>query len=617
MDIMKHIKGVAVGLVLLCGLASAQVKQFVPANTLQGNNTALAAPTKPLTVSQVNALLGINSNAIPIGLTIAQLTAQFPAANYPNNTVVPTSDDGLVQSNGSAWIAGIHYPLFQTSVPMIIAPSGTMGNNCAINLGSNALDLTYPSAFIQLPSNSIKAGAGVVLPYVQMSSTTLGTCFQQQYSFGQPIVPTSPTAYASTGPGAFTANTTQSLVTYSVNIPAFAMGLSGKIEIKYTYSQNGTNSKAAALFWGATEIGATENETTAGTYTVTRTIINQGTTGAQLVMGTSGTGAVAAQTFPTINTTLPMALEIQFNRLASANDWIVLRSLTVDLYPSGTLDTPPTPALTVASNIIVPPCAAAFGYNTNKFFLNPTKSMIAIFPTAGFPLQSVSSLAHYSDVTINGIHYLSVNQLGDGVNTNFFTDTVGTIAPIASANGWYYEVASTITNISPDHWQDAFSDPVEKNAGGAVPFVEVDGDEQLGSLNSGNTFWGSTESIIDWCHGSGSLSCSQSNNLNLTNAGANIDRTKEHIYGWGYDPVGQQTFYCLDGRRQPFSPSTSGFNADIATLHYVIAVGAQSHTSGSGGIPYSNLIRYISGWSTTDLWTPLRAVNDENYRRAA
>lgn len=567
--------------------------------------------------TQISALPG----GIPAGLTLAQLSVQFPASNYSTNVQYGTADDGLVQSNGSAWISGIHFPLFQTSIPIIIAPSGTMANNCALTLGT-PIDLTYPSAYMVLPSNAIAASTGVVLPYVQMSSATLGTCFQQQYSFGQPIVPTSPAAYVTTGPGAFTVNTTQSLMTYSVNIPASALGTSGRLEIKYTYSQSGTNSKSAAIFWGSTEIGATENETTAGTYNVTRTIINQGVTNSQLQMGTSGTGTVATQGFTAIDTTKPMSLEIQFNRLTSVTDWMVLRSMTIDLFPSGTLDAPSVPVPTAASASIVPPCAQAFGYTVNKFFLNPTTSSITLTGASGFPLQAGAgeSSANYTNVTINGVHYLSINQLGNGINPDVFAYTGGTVPAIAAANGIYMEAASTITNVSPDHWQDAYMDPLEKNAGPTVPFVEVDGDEQIGSLNSGNTFWGSTESTIDWCNGSGSASCHNFNNLSLVNAGANIDRTKEHIYGWGYDPVGQQTFYCLDGVRQPYTQSTSTFNSDIATLHYVIVFGAQSHTSGSGGVPYSNRIRYISGWSTSSLWTPLdRSANDDRYdqRRAA
>src|SRR5271170_2586658 len=170
MDIMKSLKAFAVSLVLCAG-AAAQVQQFIPANTVVGNNSGASAPAKPLTVSQVNTLLGINANSIPIGQTLAQLNAAYPASNYGSNVVVPTIDEGLVQSNGTSWISGIHYPLLQSAVPVIIAPSGTMANNCAFTL-STALDATYQSAFIQLPTNAIYTGSSPALPYASMSSTT-------------------------------------------------------------------------------------------------------------------------------------------------------------------------------------------------------------------------------------------------------------------------------------------------------------------------------------------------------------------------------------------------------------------------------------------------------------
>jgi hypothetical protein len=74
-----------------------------------------------------------------------------------------------------------------------------------------------------------------------------------------------------------------------------------------------------------------------------------------------------------------------------------------------------------------------------------------------------------------------------------------------------------------------------------------------------------------------------------------MNRMRDLIFRAGFDPIGQQTFDGVDGCLQPFLVSTVRSNANIGTLNYFIVFGARSHTS---GVPYSNLIRFVSVWST-------------------
>jgi hypothetical protein len=482
-----------------------------------------------------------------------------------------------------------------------------MGNNCAITFSGTPLTGTY-TGWIQLPSGAIQTGSAPGAYWFVGSSATAGTCYNYQYTFGQPQPPASLSGlgFTSTGPGAFTAMTATPLIAYTVNLPAYSMGTNGRIEVKINNSNSSDSAnKGIAIAIAGTAMGPSDYQTTPTEVTLTRTVTNQGSTGAQSTLGTTitgGSGASYTQIVPysaTVDTTKPAALFVYLNKTASAVSTQTINNLDIELYPSGPLDTPAPQALTPASATIVPPCAAAHGFTTNAFFVNPTASMIGQYPSGtGFPFQSVAAPAtYYSNVTINGVPYLSINSIGDGANPNFFTSPYTTLAPVASANGWYMEVASTLSNLSPDHWPDAYANPVEKNTSGTTPYVEVDGDEQIGSITAYQTFYGSTESTLNWSGGSSGMMPTCCNNLSIGTAGANINRLQENIFGYGYDPNLQETFYCLNGRQQPFTVSTASFNANIGTYHYQLIVGAQSHTVGSGGVPYSNRIRYVAVWT--------------------
>lgn len=602
---------------LLCATAGAQVTPYVPANTMQGNVSAVAAPVVSLTPAQVNTLLG-TSQSIPAGVTLSQLSANYPATNYPNSTVVGTSDAGLVQSNGSTWVSGVHYSLLQTSIPFINAPSGTMNANCAFVLGT-ALDtsITYPTyAYITLPPNAIQTGSAINVYLAYMTSTTQGTCYQNTYTFGEPSIPATTTPWSTSTSGVgWTATTGGPLISWIVNVPAYAVGTNGRIEVKVNSSENNsTNNKGIQVTYQGTAIGPTDYETTATSIIMSRTMLNY-TTKAQLnsgssMLGTTGvTTNLPALSTSAVDTTRPSQMFIYLNKTASAADWQVLHSVTIDLYPSGPLDTEPTPPLTPMSASIVPPCAQQFGMTVSKWFLNPTAASVTLNPTSSStstPLYGGAGLgsAYYTTATVNGVTYLSVNQLGDGHNPNVITTNTaatggfgGTLAPINAANGFYFEVAMTLTNTSLDHWSDVYANPWEYVGNGTYPYVEVDGDEQIAAPTAYNQNQGSTESTLNWSTGSGGSATSH-NNLSLVNQGPAIDRSKEHIFGFGYSPTLQETFYCIDNRFTGFTVDTSGFNANITGKHYSVITGAQSHTVGAGGVPYSALIRAISAWSS-------------------
>lgn len=600
MDFVKKFSSaiVALAFTLAAGLAFGQAKPYIPPSTIMGNAAVSQAPAVPLTPAQINSMINNALGSMPQGLTYAQLNEQYTSANVKGNVIYPTLDAGLAQWNGSAWIQGVRYQLFQSGVDAIFAPAGTMGNNCAFTLGT-ALDATYPHAFIYLPAAAIVTGSQPGWYYAVMTDTTHGTCYNNVYQFGQPTIPSSPIGWSTTGPGAWTPAINAGINAYTANIPANSLGVNGAISIRVSWSaNNNSNQKGVGFIYGGQSIGSlTDYQTTGVNFNTTRMMVNRGVTNAQVINGTQGTGTFLAQSFNTVNSGLTFPLNITFNRITSAADYIVLHYATIDEIPSGALDAPGVTTQSPASATLVPPCAQALGFTHNFWFLKPTTADISFATNTTFKMYASpgSSTANF---TTTGDGLLSMNQLGggslglDSVNNS---GVAGLLPTLLSSNSWYFEAGLRITNNSPDHWQAVYSNPTEKVGHGTQPYVEVDGDEQIGGLSVNNPFYGSTNSALNWASGSSGAATTY-NNLGVSVTGPNIDRTVEHIYGYYYNASNGEIGYCLDGVKQPLTVNTVslGFNANINPLHYYLILNADSH---GANVPYSLIVRYIAAWT--------------------
>ena len=139
---------------------------------------------------------------------------------------------------------GVEYKLAHGAVPVGLAPSGTMGNNGAVTLGT-ALNTTYAASYLYYPAGAVAAGvpASADFLYTVMSSTTVGQVFNNSMSAnvdanGIPQVPASPTAFVTTGPGAFTGVTASTITLFTLVIPAAAMGTNGQYELHLQVAMN-------------------------------------------------------------------------------------------------------------------------------------------------------------------------------------------------------------------------------------------------------------------------------------------------------------------------------------------------------------------------------------------
>lgn len=246
-------------------------------------------------------------------LVSAQTAVLGPAANPPQPITV-------ISSSG---------------IPFIKASSGTMGNNGAVS-AMTALPRTYSSgAYLWLPAGAIAAGvpASAAWYWFVASSTTAGTVYNSTYTSGTPV-PGTLTAFATTGPGAFTGSTS-TVTAVSLTLPANLMGRNGQVWLTSsdTFNNNAGN-KAFAMKFGATNCWAQTTMTTQLSLMATCTITNRGVLTAQTLAymyshNGGGTGLVAAVDAAE-NTAANVTIAFTMST-ATATDHAILESYNVNV----------------------------------------------------------------------------------------------------------------------------------------------------------------------------------------------------------------------------------------------------------------------------------------------
>jgi hypothetical protein len=268
--------------------------------------------------------------------------ATLPSASANSGLTARASDVGLAPgmllvSDGTQWRPDGPRVLFRCAVPVGIAPTGTMANNGAVTLGT-ALDIIYSTGlYLYYPASAIVSGSAAGYYWTVMSSTTVGTVYNNTYATGtQPTVPASPTAFSTTGPGAFTGVTT-SQDALSATVPGNLLGTNGQLRIHYTEAHNNTaGTKTVVVQYGGTSFfTGTETATTTGNEMFR--ISNRGVANAQVqaagsaatIFGvtstTQGTGSV--------DSTQSQTVVHQLRHSGAATDWTILQDVLIEVLP--------------------------------------------------------------------------------------------------------------------------------------------------------------------------------------------------------------------------------------------------------------------------------------------
>ena len=199
--------------------------------------SGLPASTTPLDGTEV---LPIVQGTTTKQVSIANVTAgRAVAAASVALTGVVTQSAGL----------STPYTLASIGIPFVIVSSGSMGNNGALS-GITAVKATYVNAYVYLPADAISAGSAAGWYYAVFSSTTAATVYDNVYTSGVPTIPGSPTAFVTTGPGAYTQTTGSYLSPMVITLPANSISANGFFTANVLVSTNntGANSKLLRLF---------------------------------------------------------------------------------------------------------------------------------------------------------------------------------------------------------------------------------------------------------------------------------------------------------------------------------------------------------------------------------
>lgn len=244
---------------------------------------------------------------------------------------------GLVGPDGST----IFVPqiLAQSGVPIGIAPSGTMGANGAVTLGT-ALNVTYSGGlWLYLPAGAAYAGSIAGFYWTVMSSTTVGTVYGDTYTPGtnSPNIPASPTPIVDAGPGAFTGLTTE-ITAVSVLLPGGSLGKNGQLVVEtYTQSTNSAGNKISTTKLGGVSLESRYN-TTDTSPSQRITYMNRGSEARQTknraasTIGFMPPGVAAVDT--TVDTSVDQTLTFTLQKPTAATDWQILAAYHVEVRPS-------------------------------------------------------------------------------------------------------------------------------------------------------------------------------------------------------------------------------------------------------------------------------------------
>jgi hypothetical protein len=229
------------------------------------------------------------------------------------------------------------FKLFQTGLSMIMAPTGTGASAGAITLGTaGPTGFWGGPCYLYLPANCLGGNANSAgWYYTLLTSTTVGTVYNNAYTTGQPFIPGSAvlTAFAGAGSGYTGVTTAQAALTFTM--PGNSLGANGVLEMSGVIGYNGsTNNKTVTVKIGSTTVFSLVQATAANkAYQFYIQVQNQGATNAQMVQNTGATGAsTVVNTYSSIDTTANQTITVNITN-ATATDWTSIESFSAVITP--------------------------------------------------------------------------------------------------------------------------------------------------------------------------------------------------------------------------------------------------------------------------------------------
>lgn len=227
------------------------------------------------------------------------------------------------------------YVIGQTAIPFVLT-SGSMGNNGALTL-TTAVATAYPNAYVYMPAGAISAGSVAGWYYAVFSTTSAATVYNNTYTGGNPTIPSSPTAFSTTGPGAFTFSTASSYTGISFTVPGGTLDTNGSIEVQYTATANtSANAKyARALINNSTNLSGATAFTSQGSGRFNCVFANRGVLNRQSTNCVQFANGQLSQvnSVSAIDTTANVTVDSNLFLNTSTSDTLTIETFRVVVYP--------------------------------------------------------------------------------------------------------------------------------------------------------------------------------------------------------------------------------------------------------------------------------------------
>ncbi len=346
-------------------LASTNLTDGTALNTALNNKLALPTTnyngaTNTPAITQGSPLVVSGTRVFSVLVTVGSSTSAGPFSIVGAGDIL--GDDGtgtwdriagvasntlMKRGDGAGGLAdaaiGVDYgaPItIQNCVEIYRAPSGTMGNNGAVTLGTALPTTLSDGCWMEFPAGAIAAGvpssgqatAGVKW-WTVMSSTTVGQVYNNTYTPGTTLpgaIPGSPTAFVTTGPGAYT-NGTSSTPFYVISVPGNVLGNNGSLDYEiWASANNGTsNNKTITCTFGGSGQGAAVTLTTGTQQALMGNFMNKANAKKQKSSpsGKNYTGN-AGRSLSTVDTTVAQNFIVNGNT-AVAGDYVCIESLSL------------------------------------------------------------------------------------------------------------------------------------------------------------------------------------------------------------------------------------------------------------------------------------------------
>lgn len=169
--------------------------------------------------------------------------------------VVPGGADMRYDATRGLWVPiGGTLAQYDATIPVGLAPPGTMGNNGAVTF-STALPAVFSGGYLYFAANAIASGVGAGFYWVVPSNTTTAVVYNNTYTVGGSLIrPALPTAFVTTGPGAYT-NTTSEITCYSSTLLGGLLGSNGRMMLSiFAAGDTTATTKTVRIKLGGTPI---------------------------------------------------------------------------------------------------------------------------------------------------------------------------------------------------------------------------------------------------------------------------------------------------------------------------------------------------------------------------